>query len=275
MKTINLTLPPEEQISEVGYLHQKGVKETYPMHTHDFYEFFYLISGKAIHQVNGERQLITKGSLVFIRPSDVHQYSFFNNYDMELLSCGVTVPLLQHACLYMGLDTARFASCPLPPHILLENSDYWNMLGWLTGISARAPGAERKQYFLSILPQLLYLFTEPSRDRHEPLPVWLSGLIEAMSRPENFIEGLERMISLSNISQAHLTREFRKHLNITPTEFINMKRINYASELLLQHKHEILDISLTCGYNNLSYFYEVFKKQYNCTPKQFIAKNST
>ena len=98
----------------------------------------------------------------------------------------------------------------------------------------------------------------------------MNQLLSAMNDPPNFVSGLDSMLRLSNISQEHLTREFRRHLGITPTEYINFKRISYASELLLQRKYEILDICYMSGFNNLTYFYKIFRKQYNCTPKEFI-----
>jgi AraC family cel operon transcriptional repressor len=86
--------------------------------------------------------------------------------------------------------------------------------------------------------------------------------------------GLDAMIKLANFSQEHLTREFHKHLQMTPTEYINIKRINYASDLLLQQKYKIVDVCYMSGFNNLTYFYKIFHKQYNCTPKEFIKKHS-
>lgn len=270
-----LDLPIYDRSSGVGHMLQTSILETYPIHTHTFFEFFYVVNGKAIHQINGENELLSKGSFVLIRPDDIHQYNFFNNYDMELLTCGVAAELMEKALSYMGWEREDFTESLLPPHIILENSDYWDMLKRLNGIRDKEPGPERKRYFLSIFPQLLYQCRETVKRNDSLIPIWLSKLIEEMSLPSNFEQGLERMISLANISQEHLTREFRKHLKITPTEFINTKRINYAAELLLQRKYEILDISIICGYNNLSYFYEVFKKQYNCTPKQFISRHTT
>ena len=41
-EAVSLTLPDYDKISGVGYLYQKSVKETYPLHTHDFYEIFYI-----------------------------------------------------------------------------------------------------------------------------------------------------------------------------------------------------------------------------------------
>ena len=76
-----LTLKPEDKSSQVSYLKQFSVTETFRLHTHDFYELFYICKGKSLHEINSSTQLLTKGALVFIRPKDVHKFDFFNNYD--------------------------------------------------------------------------------------------------------------------------------------------------------------------------------------------------
>lgn len=49
-----------------------SLKETAPLHSHNFYEFFIVTDGTALHMVNNSIQTLTKGDLVFIRPQDTH-----------------------------------------------------------------------------------------------------------------------------------------------------------------------------------------------------------
>ncbi len=274
MNITKLTLSAEEKNSQVGYLKQFSVTETFELHTHDFYEFFYICKGKSIHEINATSQLLVQGSLVFIRPDDVHRFDFFNHYDMHIISCGVEAELMEHAFHYMGIKKDLFTESVLPPSILLEGTDYLNMEQKLERIGLVASGIERKTYFLSLLPELLYLFLSANQEKAQVLPIWLTDLLSVMNEPQNFIEGLPIMLQSANLSQEHLTREFRKRLHMTPTEYINYKRINYAADLLLQHKYEILDVCYMSGFHNLTHFYKTFRKQYNCTPKEFQKKYS-
>lgn len=265
---IPLSLPEEELHSGVGFLHQMSVQDTYPLHTHDFYEFFYVLGGRAIHDINGDKQLLTKGTLVFIRPADVHRYHFISNHDMELLSIGVTQELIEKACGYLGLSPEDFLRLPAPPQIVCPDSLHWHMTERLLAISKHEPGNDRRQYFLSILPDLLMQMHAAPASPTAQLPPWLSRVVLKMSKPENFIEGLPRMVELSGVSQEHLNRAFKRYLDITPTAFINMKRINYAASLLREGR-PLLEACMSSGFNHVSYFYQVFEKTYHCTPKQF------
>lgn len=48
-----------------------------PLHTHNHYELFIISEGTAYHLINDSVQTVKKGDLFFIRPNDMHSYSFF------------------------------------------------------------------------------------------------------------------------------------------------------------------------------------------------------
>ncbi len=132
---------------------------------------------------------------------------------------------------------------------------------------------DRKLYFRGLLPFILYQILSAGAEQSAAIPHRLCVLLDKMNDKENFTEGLPKLLELAGASQEHLTREFRKYLNMTPTEFINQKRIGYAAELLLNSSSEIIDICFICGFNNLSHFYHIFKRTYGCSPKQFIKEH--
>ena len=118
---------------------------------------------------------------------------------------------------------------------------------------------------------LLKLFSSTDSSTQTPVlfPAWLSRLDDEMSLRENYIQGLPRMLELCPCTQAYMNRAFKRYMKLTPTEYINIKRMHSASELLLEGNLDIADICYICGFNNLSYFYAVFRQLYHCTPKAF------
>ena len=48
--------------------------ERFLLHGHDFYEIFITVIKKIVHMVNGEKQHLAVGSMVFVRPDDIHSY---------------------------------------------------------------------------------------------------------------------------------------------------------------------------------------------------------
>ena len=273
-KIVKLSMLDNDLISGTGYLQQFSISETYQLHCHTFYELFFINKGKAIHNVNNESQLLTEGSFVFIRPNDSHKYSFFNEYDFEIINISFLEELFLQSCAQLNCSPDFFHSPDLPPHIIVEGYNFTDIKRKLLHIEKKETGSKRNQYLRSILPFFLCLFL--SHDELNPIstkiPSWLSILIDEMSKGENYTQGLPLLLKLSNMSQEHLTRKFRKHLNLTPTEFINSKRMNLAVSLLLESSYEIIDICHECGFNNLSYFYRIFQKQFNCSPKRFLER---
>lgn len=269
-----LSLPAGEQLNGGGFLYQRSVSETYQLHTHDFFEIFLVSRGKAVHCINDTTQLLTEGSFVLIRPQDVHKYDFFNQYDFELINIGIIPALFYSACQSALLDPALFLNPLLPPHVLLTGYHLTDIRRKLLHFDLKEAGLPRKRYLSSLLPFLLYRLTEEPApaSSSSSIPSWLIRLIQQMEEPEQFIAGLPQLLKLANMSQEHLSREFRKHLNMTPTEFINAKRMNLAVALLLENRHEVIEICHECGFNNLSHFYRMFQKQFDCSPKKFLER---
>lgn len=270
--SLTISLPDESINDGVSFLCQRSVKETYRLHNHDFYEFFYIVKGKAIHNINGENQILSEGDFVLIRPADTHKYDFLDNFDFEIISVGYSCEYFAAALDMLGIEEGRFTASPLPPTINLHGYNLTDIYRKLIRIERTPVGEERILYFRSVLPFLLYSFISYSENApRASLPAWLADVLEEMSKPENYIAGLPKLVELAHSSQEHITRAFRRHLDLTPTEFINLKRINHAAKLITEGNMEITDICFASGFNNLSHFYHCFKKQYGSSPKRFAA----
>lgn len=265
-----LTMPMQEIIDGCGFVHQHSVLETYPLHTHDFYEIFYIVSGMAVHNINDEEHFLQTGDLVLIRPDDIHSYAFLNNWDFELISIGIPKDEFFLAIHYLEMQQHTLFTAPSSPTISIPEFSRNDILNKLLAIPLKAHGLERHLYFRKTLIELLYLFLSEKIHKTVSLPKHLSKVLYEMNQPENFTIGLKRMLEVSDTSQEHLTREFRKYLCMTPTEFINLKRLNYAAQFLSECKQDITEICYLCGFNSLSHFYHKFKEHFGCSPSKFI-----
>lgn len=256
--------------SLVGYLKETSVEQTYTLHTHTFPELFLVLRGMAIHHVNGEDQLVQRGSLVLIRPEDTHCYRAFNGHEYRMISCGFAESYLTAACTYLALDIHAWLTAPLPHAVMLDDAALSHAERLLDGL-APLHGDARASYLRAVLPQLMHIFSRPAAQTLQPLPAWLSDLVQKMCAPENFTAGLPRMLELANCSQEHLTRAFHRHVGFTPTQFINRKRSEYAAQLLCTTDLTVLDICYACGFGGPSSFYESFRRVYDCSPTRYRA----
>ena len=56
---------------------------------------------------------------------------------------------------------------------------------------------------------------------------------------------------------------------MTPSQYLNKKKIDKAIELLLSTELSILNIAFECGFNNIEYFDKIFKKTMGLTPLRY------
>ena len=268
MEPLYLGLDTLDSMCGVGYLKETCVHTTYPLHRHGFMELFLVLRGTAIHRLNGEDQLICRGTLMLLRPQDAHCYHAFNDYEYHMISCGFDAAYFDAACAYLGRDAAQWLSGG-PRAAMLREASLADAERLLDRVAALQE-ARRVTYFRAILPLLLTYFDEETQSAPARLPQWLATLVHQMSLRENFTLGLPRMLELAGCSQEHLTRAFHRYIGATPTQFINTRRVAYAAELLLQGERSALDVCYASGFGSPSTFYECFRRVYGCSPQQFV-----
>lgn len=74
------------------------------------------------------------------------------------------------------------------------------------------------------------------------------------------------------LSKEHLSRNFRKKIGVTVTEYITNLRMNKAKELLQIQHLKIKEIANQVGYEDEKYFSKVFRHKFSVTPKNFRKK---
>jgi AraC family transcriptional regulator, dual regulator of chb operon len=94
-----------------------------------------------------------------------------------------------------------------------------------------------------------------------------------MQKPLNFFAGTDAIKRLACKSEEHICRSFKKYLKVTPTQFVNDLKINYAANQIRFTNKKIVDIAFDTGFENQSHFHRQFKLMYNMTPSEFRKAN--
>ena len=66
-----------------------------------------------------------------------------------------------------------------------------------------------------------------------------------------------------------LCKLFKRTHGITIWDYITIRRIDKAKELLRAGEEKIIDIQYLCGYNTYANFNKSFRKLTNVTPKEY------
>lgn len=96
-----------------------------------------------------------------------------------------------------------------------------------------------------------------------------SCLDEVMQKNFQYDIPLEEFAKLAGRSLSAFKRDFKTIYRQTPGKWLNDKRLEYASNLLLGSDLNVNEICFESGFRNASHFNKAFKEKYQITPKQF------
>lgn len=71
------------------------------------------------------------------------------------------------------------------------------------------------------------------------------------------------------LNSSYLSRLFKQETGMNFSKYLTKYRMNKASELLINTSFKINEISDFVGYNDTSYFIQIFRKEFNLTPEQY------
>ena len=260
--------------AEGHYRVLSGIESTAGPHTHDFFEFFLIASGAVCHCINGKKETLEEGALVFMRPQDVHYYEKLPGKDFRLINLSYYRRTVTELFAYLGegFPHEAFLSAEHPLTVRLAQQDKLLLQRRLEKLY-RIPQHD-KRWFRTELRSLLSdvyvthmmpnLFTKP-----DERPLWFVQLCLQLKNPACYQDGIAAMQRISGKSHAHLCRVFKQWEQLTPLQYMNRVKLQYAENLLLRSDWSILDISLEAGFHNLGYFYKTFKSLYGQTPLQY------
>lgn len=268
-----------DQQSECMYRYVDSGTERFRTHCHDYFEIFLTLTGDVVHLVNGSRQKLAEGSLVFMRPDDIHDYELKSGQHFYFVNLTFTKNTVRQLFDYLSdsFPSERLLRCPMPPVAALSQKQRQRLQGRLEGLNA-INWQDKKQLRLRMRILLMEIFTNYFIDcaggEESIVPPWLEELCEQMRQPKNFAAGSARMLELCGKSREHLARCMKKYYGITTADFINQLRVNYAANLLARSRKPVLDICFESGFQNVSWFYERFKETYGITPQGFRSRLS-
>ncbi len=123
----------------------------------------------------------------------------------------------------------------------------------------------------ALIYQILYEI-----DKYRQIPEFTDEMSRILSfiefSPESFPD-LKSLLAEFKVSHYRLCRFFRKHLHTTPMEYVIEKRFGKACWHLAYQTAPVKVIASLCGFDNVPFFTNSFKKRYGMTPTEFREKS--
>ena len=253
-------------------------------HWHDEAELTLITDGSCTYHIHLDTYEVCKGDLLFIPPAELHSINVIPGgkmrsrtyvFHMDFLGTSST-----DICTLRYLTPIRRHTLLLPCVIKKDHPAYPQMIG-IFEQADRAYDDTPPGYEMILKSLLLYAVAAllPYRDERNARPqledehtAKLKLVLEYIGEHYGEDLSVSQLSGLCYFSEYHFMRFFKKYTGSSCLEYIKNLRLERAASHLSQGGRSVLDISLSCGFSNLSYFYREFKKKYGMTPKEFIRK---
>lgn len=254
----------------------------FPAHRHNYVEVIYMCSGHTRHIVNGNEVWLEQGELLFLNQHAVQEIypagiddiavnfiilpEFFNKAlhmmeKEENMLRRFVVDCLRgdsQSAAYLHFKVANV----LPIQNLVENLIWtlYNRMPNKRSINQITMGL----LFLQLMNYIDCVETD-SNDESDRLILRVLGYIE-----EHYRDGeLSELAAELHYDLSWISREIKRRTGQTYTQLVQEKRLSQAAYLLSTTAMSVMDIGLSVGYENMSYFHRIFQDKYGMTPRKY------
>ncbi|MDF3980591.1 DNA-binding transcriptional regulator [Luteibacter sp. PPL201] len=85
----------------------------------------------------------------------------------------------------------------------------------------------------------------------------------------------EQVADYVGVSRTVLEEHFKRELKQTVHQAILQHKLDTACQLIADSDAPLADIAVRCGFTSLQYMYAVFRREYDCTPRQYLDRHRT
>lgn len=250
------------------------IRRPHRLHVQDFYEMLWVQNGAVrLHTPLGKQDL-AEGDLLFICPDQPHglQGRKTGAHPEDDASMVVSIAIRPGVINAIGkrhddLDGVAFWSgldAPLITHRDIRQLATLNQAALTLEASPR-----RKLYLEAFLMPLLTALDRRPEGLATDAPDWLARACTAAQSPAIFRDGAAGFVAATGRAHPHVSRTMRRFMGITPSEFINAQRMDYAARKLSGTSDPLSEIATDCGIPNLSHFHKLFLTHLGETPQRY------
>ena len=239
------------------------------MHSHDVYEIYLFQDGKTDYLVEGNKYRLRKGDIMLMRRGELHINSIRASatYKRSYINFDITNLLAETNNLSL-LD--MFDRRPLGEYNHYKAKDFpenhWQE--YLQAVCNASTKEEKLCYLLPLLHELSTCFPQLQNNLDNKEKNQVVDICKYINHDLAGELSLEQLSSRFYLSKTHLNRLFNANVGTTVGQYIKLKRLFKAKELLQQGAHPT-EVYSACGFHDYTTFYRAFRNEFHCSPKEF------
>lgn len=245
-----------------------GEEYLHPSEAHRQHEMLLLLEGEISYIIDGETYTAGAGDMIFVAPGEIHAIRIDGKKPYERLVLLFELEALQQMMRELSVSLAAFSQdAEKRPHILPRAlvSEYGLDRLFLEIFSCEDADQYKRLFILSKL--LCFMIqTDKLIGANKACfaaPISTDALTSAAVTYINEHIGepirLERMAKDLFVSQSTLCHRFAKSMNMTTMNYILIKKMHRAAELL-EKGHSAAEAAAMVGYDNYTSFFYNFKR---------------
>jgi AraC-like DNA-binding protein/mannose-6-phosphate isomerase-like protein (cupin superfamily) len=251
-------------------------------HNHDFYEVYFLVTGRITYYVEGRAYVLSPGDVLLLSDQEMHRPSqageeayerivlwvrpdylrSLGSLDFSLVDCFEKLPRT-------GGNQLRMDPAALQE--FRESLDDLEEAYW-----SEDPGADllRRAYFTEVMVRLNRAYRTAQEGRGIPDGEVAAAPSTRTAKLIRFINdnigedlGLDRLAAEFFVSKYHMLREFRRHTGVTIHQYVLTKRLILARHHL-RRGMPVAEVCRLCGFRDPSNFARLYRREYGRSPKE-------
>lgn len=249
-------------------------------HWHEEAELTLITSGKCIYKIDLVEYEVEEGDILFVPPLFLHSITLGNNkkvssetyvFHLKFLG-GNSTDICSTRYLAPIMNQEFFMPCVIKPNYpaYVSLRKIFNQINTTYDESIIGYELALKSLFLQTIFLLLQYSKKVAVPETEKVSDKIKNVLDYIELHYSETITVSQLAKLCYFSDYHFMRFFKKHMNMTCVEYINNLRLEKAVELFEKGNSSIMEVSLSVGFHNLSYFHRAFKKKYRMTPLSFI-----
>lgn len=270
-------------VSVYSDAYKTGSSSLFDCHWHDELEFFVVMEGKAVFQIDTSHFEVHAGEAVFINSGEIHACYPLNHsrcvfsavvFSADMLRSSTTDTLQQKF-----IDPVVEKRYVPPFHFKGVHDWEAEILSQLKEIF-RLNTSKAFTYELSTKARLYLILSCIYANCRSRVPKTSytenNYKIERIKNVLNYIHAnyaerlrLTDLAAQANMSEGHFCRFFKQMVKKTPIDYLNYFRVYKAARLLQNSNKKIYEVAFDVGFDNLSYFISMFRKYEACTPSKY------
>lgn len=264
------------------HLSKSTLSNKEPIHTHEFIEIVYVLSGKMTHVIDGESYQVKRGDVLFMNTECTHSFDPNTDYTYVNILFSPRIVQEEDSSAY-GIFSFMFLST-------------FNELCGDTNFGKISFSGKERDDIEKVVFSMLQEYEEKLSSWENVVGNYLNVFITKMLRKvqlgiadeeidgmwsslSEYIENnLDSKLSLSLLAQkcfynpSYFSRLFKEKFGMTLSEYVTRKRLGHAITLLKESDLSIEEISARCGFSDRSSLYHCFSRYLDASPNSYRNK---